>query len=75
MNLVAFIKIVWNAETCKVLFFVSVCVVALTYNLFSLLVGRMMANDDDDKEEEEEELDGKKRELTVNCVPVLCAIC
>jgi hypothetical protein len=32
----------------------------------------MMINDDDDDDEEEEELDGKKRELTVNCVLLLC---
>ena len=44
-----------------------------SYNLFSLLVCRMMTNGDYD--DEEEELDGKKRELTVNRVPVLCGIC
>jgi hypothetical protein len=42
-------------------FFVNVGVVALTfsYNLFSLLVGRMMTNGGGDEDEEEEELGGK----------------
>jgi hypothetical protein len=58
-------------------FFVNVGVVAFTssYNLFSLLVGRMMTNgggggDDDDEEEEEEleeDLNGKKRNPAVVC--------
>ena len=75
MNLVTFIKIVSNAETCKMsFFFVNVGVVAFTssYYLFSLLVGRMMTNgggDDDEEEEEEleEDLDGKKRKPAVVC--------
>jgi hypothetical protein len=55
-------------------FFVNVGVVAFTssYNLFGLLVGRMMTNgsddddDDDEKEEElEEDLDGKKKPAVV----------
>jgi hypothetical protein len=58
----------------KMFFFVvNVGVVAFTssYNLFSLLVGRMMTNGSDDDEEEEkeleEDLDGKKRKSAVVC--------